>query len=122
MGALYWKNVPNTSPPTITRFIDVRKGTALQLGCVLIYAGHNIYILNSSCHAILQCYIPAIIDLDAPTRLSSLITHLEFYGREKFQQCAMWMQDLIAMGQDHLFKEEASKILDHRVYVVTKNT
>ena len=66
--------IPASLPPTIHRFLNARNTTALQANFSLTYAGNNIYLPTSLCQAILQGNILDILDLDAPTGLSPLLT------------------------------------------------
>ena len=106
-------------PSTIHHFLNARNATALQSYCLLTYAGNNIYLPTSFCQAVLQGHILAIPDAYAPTGLSPLLTPPSSAGPANAQQRAMRIQVLLSMGQDRLYKEEATDLLDQRVHVLT---
>ena len=112
-------SIPTLPPPTINRFLKARNATALQVNCFLTYTRGGIYLPTSFCQALLQWHILAIPDPDAPTVFSPLLTPPYSSGPANAHQRAMRIQFLLSMGQDRLFKEEAGKLLDQRVHVVT---
>ena len=113
--------IPTSPPPTIHRFLNARNVTALQADFCLTYAGGNIYLPTSFYQALLQGHILAIPYPDALTGLSPLLIPPFSAGPANAQQRAMRTQVLLSMGQDRLFKEEVTEILDQRVHVLTLN-
>ena len=97
-------NIPNTPPPAIHRFLYKRNPPALQADFFLTYAGHNLYPQDLLYQALLEGHILPIPYPDAPTGISPLISPLESYGLENAHKCAIWIQVLLEMGQDHLSK------------------
>ena len=77
------------------------------------------YLLPSFCEALLQGHILSIPDLDTPTGLSPLLTPPSSDGPENSQQHAMWVQVLLAMGQERLSKDESGDLLEQWFHVVT---
>ena len=112
-------SILTSPPPTIHRFLSVRNVTALQAYFSITYGGNNIYLPIYFCQALLQGNILAILDLDAPTGLSPLLTPPYSAGPANAQQRAIKIQVLLSMVQGSLSKEEAGKILDQRVHVLT---
>ena len=44
---LYGLNIPSSPPQSINHFLNERNSNVLQAGCVLTYAGNNIYLKTS---------------------------------------------------------------------------
>ena len=112
-------SITTSPPPTIHRFLNARNETALQANCSLTYAGNNIYLPTSFCQALLQGNILDIPDPDATMGLSHILTPPSSAGPVNAQQRSVRIQVLLSMGKDQLSKEEAGKLLDHRVHVLT---
>ena len=94
-------SIPTLPPPTIHLFFNARNLTAIQENFYLTYAGHKIHLPSSFCPTLLQEHILAIPDPDAPTELSPLLTPPPSYvGTSNAQQWEIWIQVLLAMGQE----------------------
>ena len=74
---------------------------------------------TSFCQALLQGHILAIPDPDMTTVILPLLTPPYYAGPANAQKRAMQIQVLLSMGHDRLPKEEAGKLLDHRVQFLT---
>ena len=78
--------VPVVALAAIHRFLNTRNAMALQVDFSLTYAGNNIYLPTSFCQALLQGHILDILDPDALTGLSPLLTPPYSYGPANAQQ------------------------------------
>ena len=97
----------------------MRNTAELQPDCALTYLGNNIFILTAFHQALLQGHNLAIPDPNLPTGLSPLITPLSSTDLENDQYQSMRVQVLLAMDQEGLSQEEAGKLLNQRVHVIT---
>ena len=112
-------SILTSPPPTLHCVLNAGNTTALKSDCALTYACKNLYLSTSLFQSLLQKNFLAIPDPDVPTVLWPLLTPPYSAGPVNAQKQALMIQFLLLIGNYFLSKEEADKLMDQRVHVLT---